>query len=143
MSLPLAELEAQLRILARRVRRAATERGSAVHPDVGDLGYAVLEHLHRTGPGRQADVVVAVASEKAAVSRTVAQLVELGFVVRLPDPDDKRASRVELTPLGARRIAEVVAEHRARYAEKLAGLSAAELTELAGLLERYNAAMEA
>lgn len=142
MSLPLPELEAQLRILARRVRRVAAERGAEVHPDLGELGYAVLEHLHRLGSCRQSDLVTALASEKAAVSRTVGHLVELGFVERLPDPEDGRACRVELTSEGAARTVLVLTDARARNAVKLAGISDAELRELAALLDRYNAAME-
>lgn len=142
MSSPVFALEAQMRVLGRRVRRAAAERAAAVDPALGEIGYAVMEHLHRLGVCRQRDLVASLCVEKAAVSRAVSQLVELGLVGRVDDPDDGRGHMLALTEEGGARITAVLNDRRAAYAAKLAEWSAEDLAAFVAVLERYNAAIE-
>jgi DNA-binding MarR family transcriptional regulator len=139
---PLLALEAQMRLIGRRVRRVAADRAAAVDPSLGEVGYAVLESLHRLGPSRQRDLVSGLCVEKAAVSRAVTQLVELGLVERVDDPDDGRGHQLALTKVGARRIAGVLADRRAVFAARLADWTPEEIAAFVGMLERYNAAIE-
>lgn len=135
-------LEAQLRVLARRVRRAIAERATALDPAIGEVGYAVADHLYRHGDLRQRDLVCMLAIEKAAVSRSVSQLVDLGLVRRDVDPDDGRGHVVALTPAGRERIEAVVRARRAEFAVKLAGWEDDELDAFVAMLERYNTSLE-
>lgn len=139
----LLQLEAQMGIIGRRMRRAVAERAAAIHPSLGAVGYSVLDQLQRCGTSRQTDLVGVLGSEKGAISRAVQQLVDLGLAVRVADPEDRRAHLVALTDLGAARLGEVVAERRAAFAERLGEWSPAQLDEFVSALTRYNAALEA
>jgi DNA-binding MarR family transcriptional regulator len=135
-------LEAQMRVIGRRVRRVVAERANALDPALGEVGYGVLEYLHRLGTSRQRDLVGGMCVEKAAVSRAVSQLVELGLVERVDDPDDGRGHQLALTPVGAKRIGALLTDRRAVLAAKLADWDPAEIDSFVALLARYNAAIE-
>ncbi len=139
----LLELEAQMGMVARRLRRVVAERATAVDPSLGAVGYAALEHLQRHGELRQSALVAALGSEKGAISRAVQQLADLGLVERVEDPDDGRAHRVAITDQGSARLAAVSAVRRAAYAERLGDWTPAELDEFVAMLARYNAALDA
>jgi len=136
------ELEAQMGVVARRVRRVVAERAGVIDPALGAVGYSVIDHLALHGSCRQSDLVSALSSEKGAVSRAVQQLVDLGLALREEDPRDGRACVVALSDEGRRRLDELVRHRRAVYAEKLAGWSTEELEEFVRLLGRYNASLE-
>lgn len=135
-------LEAQLRVLARRVRRNISERASALDPSLGEVGFAVADHLYRNGEVRQRDLVADIATEKAAVSRAVSQMVELGLATREPDPQDGRGHLVALSDTGKRRMDGLLGARRAEFRAKLAGWDDGELQAFVAMLERYNAALE-
>jgi len=59
-----------------------------------------------------------------------------GLVVRTPDPADRRAFRVRLTPAGRRAFRAMAAEHERWIVEAFAGLSERELAGLASLLSK-------
>jgi len=63
-------------------------------------------------------------------------LASEGHVVRDPDPDDRRAFRVRLTPAGRRAFRAMAGEHEAWIVELFTGLSAHELAQLRALLGR-------
>ncbi len=57
------------------------------------------------------------------VSRMVGRLVELGLIVRLPNPDDLRAARVEVTPAGVRVHGRIRAQRAAAMSDGVAELA--------------------
>jgi DNA-binding MarR family transcriptional regulator len=142
MSSQLLELEAQMALIGRRMRRVVAERAAAVDPSLGAVAYGVLEHLNRTGECRQSELVSALGSEKGAISRAVHQLVDLGMVARVADPDDGRAQQIAITAEGVARLQDVVADRRAAYAEKLADWTPDEIATFVETLARYNAALD-
>lgn len=142
MSSELLELEAQMAVIGRRMRRVLAERAAAVDPTLGAVAYGVLEQLHRYGDCRQTELVHTLGSEKGAISRAVQQLVDLGLVARVPDPDDGRAHQIAITAEGTSRLQGVVAERRAAYAERLADWTPEEIAGFVATLVRYNAALE-
>lgn len=137
------ELEAQVGVLTRRLRRVVAERAAALDPSLSSVGYVVLEHLRRHGPSRQSEIVAALSSEKGAVSRAVRELAGLGFVDCVPDPEDGRAQQVAISGFGTQRLDEVVEARRAAYAEKLKDWTTDEILSLAADLARYNASLDA
>lgn len=136
------ELEAQMGVVVRRVRRVVAERAAAIDPALGAVAYSVLDHLAAQGPCRQSDLVSVLSSEKGAVSRAVQQLVDLGLARREEDPSDGRACVVGLTDEGRRRLDALVRRRRSAYGEKLADWSPDELREFVRLLGRYNESLE-
>ena len=138
----LRDLEAQMAVIGRRIRRAVAERAAAVDPSLGAVAYGVLEHLHRSGACRQTEMIGALGSEKGAISRAVQQLVDLGLVARVPDPDDGRAHQIAISTEGARRLEDVIAARRSSYAQRLADWTPDEIAGFVAALARYNAALE-
>ena len=69
------------------------------HPQVDPMAYPLLFNL-KVAPMRVSALAEAVHSDVSTVSRQVSTLVDLGFVVRGPDPDDGRAQALSLTDEG-------------------------------------------
>ncbi|MCW2939379.1 MAG: MarR family transcriptional regulator [Actinomycetia bacterium] len=57
-----------------------------------------MMRLWESGPQRQADLAAEFGTDSARMTRTVQRLERAGYVRRVPDPDDGRATRVEPTP---------------------------------------------
>lgn len=70
------------------------------------------------------------------VTGIVDQLVKEGLVERQPEPGDRRALRVRLTPAGEKAFAEMAREHEAWIVSLLAGLTRREHAQLFGLLAK-------
>jgi DNA-binding MarR family transcriptional regulator len=64
------------------------------------------------------------------------QLVSEGWVARVPDPADKRATLLRLTPLGRSRFAEMAGEHERWLMEMFSGFDRDEEQVLFDLLGR-------
>ncbi|MGC4895859.1 MarR family winged helix-turn-helix transcriptional regulator [Micromonospora sp. DT31] len=60
----------------------------------------LMMRLWESGPQRQADLADEFGTDSASMTRTVQRLERSGYVRRVPDPDDRRATRVEPTPAG-------------------------------------------
>ena len=58
----------------------------------------LMMRLWESGPQRQADLAAEFGTDSASMTRTVQRLERAGYVRRVPDPGDGRATRVEPTP---------------------------------------------
>jgi DNA-binding MarR family transcriptional regulator len=58
----------------------------------------LMMRLWESGPQRQADLAAEFNTDSASMTRTVQRLERAGYVRRVPDPDDGRATLVEPTP---------------------------------------------
>ncbi|WP_028472419.1 MarR family winged helix-turn-helix transcriptional regulator [Nocardioides alkalitolerans] len=134
----LLDLETQLLVLLRRMRRNIAERAHEVEPGLAVLAYAVLDQLVRDGSGRAADLGCHLGADKGAMSRAVHQLVELDLVARTTDPEDARAQLLSLTEEGRRRMNAVAERRRGRFAERMSGWEHDEIAALVDGLTRYN-----
>jgi MarR family transcriptional regulator, organic hydroperoxide resistance regulator len=72
----------------------------------------------------------------STISKMLRRMERAGFVVRRPDADDQRVSRVYLTEAGRAVESEVQAAFRTLEAETFAGLASEERVLLHGLLQR-------
>ena len=99
----LRHLEREVGVLIRRVRRVIGERARAVHEELQPASYLMLSWLADEGPVRASEMVETFAIDKGAISRQLQHLVDLGLVVRSPDPDDGRATLVAARPSSSRR----------------------------------------
>jgi DNA-binding MarR family transcriptional regulator len=70
------------------------------------------------------------------VTRTVQQLQKSGYVTRVPDPDDGRAQRIQLTPAGREAIDRVRDAGARGMQLALAEWSPEELRQLSTLFHR-------
>src|SRR3954462_11855278 len=139
----LRQLEREVAVLVRRIKKVIGERARAVHEDLQPASYLMLSWLVDEGPVRASAMVERFSIDKGAISRQLQHLDELGLVVRTPDPDDRRATLVAASDDARRRLADVT-EHRRKWLdEQLADWTAEELATFATTLEKYNRALNA
>ncbi|MEU2270604.1 MarR family transcriptional regulator [Streptomyces olindensis] len=97
---------------------------------------ALLRQIADCEPLRPGELAVRLGVEASHVTRTVQQLQKSGYVTRVPDPDDRRAQRIELTEAGARAIAKVREAGVRGMQMALSDWSPEELRQLATLFHR-------
>jgi DNA-binding MarR family transcriptional regulator len=131
-------LEHEIGVIARRLRRVTAERARMIHPDLAAAAYSLLAAVADEGPCRASALAEGFSLDKGAVSRYLSQLEDLGLLSRTPDPQDGRASLLQLTSLGRQRMTEMLQERRAMYGDLLSSWSNEDLARLAGDLGRYN-----
>lgn len=127
------------------VSRAAppseTELAGLVEQMVGELWWRVnaelpselsrtsaslLKYLSEQGPQRVTALATREQVAQPTMSVIVKRLVARGLVDRRPDPEDRRATLVAITPLGAQTLRERAQLRTRWFASRLAGLDAAE-----------------
>jgi DNA-binding MarR family transcriptional regulator len=127
-----------------RVSRLARELEARLEPVYKELGrepgwHDLLATLRRSGPPfalRPSDLTGTLMLTSSGTTKRLDKLEEAGLIVRGPDPNDRRAILITLTPAGKDLIDGVTAAHLANEASLLEGLSAAEQRELAALLRK-------
>jgi DNA-binding MarR family transcriptional regulator len=101
-------------------------------------GATLLFKLSAKGDSlRVTDLAEILGVDTPTVTRKVQQLERNGMVVRQTDPDDRRASRIRLTPGGRRTIERVRRARRAWLEELLAKWDDDDLSALADLLSHF------
>ena len=88
------------------------------------------------GPLRLSELAERMGITAPTASRAVDGLVDLGLLERLPDPEDRRAVRIDVTGSGRTRVEERVALAAAALEPAAAALSAQDRARLASLLAR-------
>ncbi|MFB7084492.1 MarR family winged helix-turn-helix transcriptional regulator [Streptomyces sp. NPDC056296] len=97
---------------------------------------ALLRQVADSGPLRPGELAARLGVEASHVTRTVRQLQRTGYVSRVPDPDDRRAQRIELTEAGRRAVARLREAGARGMQMALADWSPEELRQLATLFHR-------
>jgi len=91
----LAEMLAQLA----RQTVAAEQPVLAAH-GLSMWGYIVLSALDRSPIRTQAALAEAIGADKTRIIPTLDELQKLGYIERIPDPEDRRARLLEITESG-------------------------------------------
>src|SRR5262249_42787575 len=73
-----------------------------------------LLRLHRTGPERVSELAVQLGLDPTTVTRHLDELESRGLIVRRPDPTDRRATLVHLTPAAVAKLDAADADRRVR-----------------------------
>ncbi|AZQ39715.1 MarR family transcriptional regulator [Streptomyces cyaneochromogenes] len=97
---------------------------------------ALLRQVADSEPLRPGELANRLGVEASHVTRTVQQLQKSGYVSRVPDPQDRRAQRIELTEAGRQAIARVRDAGARGMQLALADWTPQELRQLAGLFHR-------
>ncbi|MCL8017369.1 MarR family winged helix-turn-helix transcriptional regulator [Streptomyces sp. AS02] len=97
---------------------------------------ALLRQVADSEPLRPGELANRLGVEASHVTRTVQQLQKSGYVSRVPDPQDRRAQRIELTEAGRQAIARVRDAGARGMQLALADWTPEELRQLAGLFHR-------
>jgi DNA-binding MarR family transcriptional regulator len=101
---------------------------------------AMEDPPYRLSPGRLAKRE---GLSSGAMTNRLDQLEKAGFVRRLPDPDDRRALKVELTEKGHKLWADSLSAQAAKEARLAAALDERELTQLNKLLRKVLSGLDA
>ena len=101
-------------------------------------GAALLHKLSAGGDSlRITDLAELLGVDAPTVTRKVQQLEREEMVVRHTDPEDRRATRIRLTPVGRRTLDRVMRARRAWLERLLEGWDDDDLSTLAELLGRF------
>jgi DNA-binding MarR family transcriptional regulator len=137
------ELNRAVSLLLRRAKRFTSERARELDPCLPGPGYNLLVLLGHLGPRRAQSLADLYELDKGVVSRYVQQLTDLGLVTRTADPTDRRATLLELSEEGRRRLEESLARRRTEVADTLlADWSPQRVRRLAHELAAYTEALE-
>lgn len=124
---------------------AAQEVESRVEHALEEVGLSLakvklLRHLYNS---KDAIPLGALAEKNSCVKSNVTQLMDRmegeGLVKRVPDPDDRRSVRAQITAEGRRKYEAASKRLAVAEADVMAGFSAAERQQLVEYLERLRA----
>jgi DNA-binding MarR family transcriptional regulator len=127
-----------------RISRLARELEARLEPVYKDHGlepgwHDVLATLRRNGPPyqlRPTEFTGALMLTSSGTTKRLDRLEQAGLITRAPDPVDRRATIITLTPKGLELIDSVTAAHLDNERRLLATLSEAEQRRLADLLRK-------
>ncbi|MFD7154255.1 MarR family winged helix-turn-helix transcriptional regulator [Kribbella sp. NPDC059898] len=128
------QISALLDAIVRRQRRASREGfgDSVTHGQ-----YRLLRTLDNAGrPIRLSDLAARLGIVPRSATSVVDDLEAAGLVARQPDPHDRRATLVDLTPDGRQILTTLREKRRDVMVSQLARLDATEQQTLAALLRR-------
>jgi MarR family transcriptional regulator, transcriptional regulator for hemolysin len=120
---------------------AATALRNAYDVRLAPLGLtlslaSLLAYVADFGPVSQTRAAEHLGQGRAATGSQVDRLEQLGYVERLPDPDDRRVWMVAITASGRALVDEVTEVDGVLRAELRSGISRAERQQLAAVLVR-------
>lgn len=121
--------------------RTAHAQRNFLRPHLKELGLSpgqpkVLRYLANLGPGSQRDLADYCDVDPSAISRMLDSLERGGFVVRKPNPSDRRSDWVELTGKGRTTYAAWDRQCKVIEQQMLQGFSPEERERLTEFLER-------
>lgn len=132
--MPTEDLAAQFARITRRLVDA--ERPLLAAHGLSMWAYIALSHLARAPAGTQLALAQAIQYDKTRLIGLLDELERDGLITREPDPADRRARIVELTPAGKARHAAAQADIRAMETKLLKDLSAGDRDRLRAALAR-------
>lgn len=122
-------------LLGRSLRGVLAHDAGAVLPPAL---IGVLYILASKGECRQNELASEMFVSQSSLSRQIAELVEGGYVVRETDPEDRRASRVRVSPAGSEVLTATKERRAARLREMLEDWSQDEATTAVDSVNRLN-----
>lgn len=132
-------LERAISSLARRGTLGRLHRAliDTAGVDIDRAAYLVLRRLHLDGPARIGDLATRSGVEPSTVSRHVRMLESRGWLVKLPDADDRRAMQASVTADGAALVAAVERERHTLLDQALDGWSEDDIDRFVELMNRF------
>ena len=113
----------------------------------GGLSLAKMKLLRHLNSCKEAIPLGALAEKNSCVKSNVTQLMDRmegeGLVRRIPDPDDRRSVRAQITPEGRRKYEAAAKRLALAETEVMASFSAAERQQLIEFLERLRSGVPA
>lgn len=136
--LPRFRLGMRLTVLARRWRQMLDERLGRV--GFSDATWTPLSHLARYGDDvSQKELAERMQIDTSSLVRLLDILEAKGEIERHPDPDDRRAKRLHLTPAGRSAFAAIDGRLRSLEDEMLGDITDEEIETVTSVFERIDA----
>src|SRR3954452_3627522 len=143
---PMERIERELTQLVRQSLKVRQHlEGSGLDHKAQPLERAaesILGMLEEQGSSRLGAVAARFHLDASTVSRQVSTLERQGLLVREPDPGDRRACRLRLSPAGEQALARTRAARRQLLRDLLARWSDADRAVFAALLQQLNADLD-
>lgn len=121
-----------------------TLRAVMTHSEPDQLPSAlagVLFLLSRRGECRPSELAAEMYVSQSALSRSLGELVELGFIDRKPDPDDRRAHRISCSPTGIEALRQLRERRIERMSAELVDWNDEQLAHALDVVDRLNVTM--
>lgn len=115
-----AELAARLRMTLGRLNRRVRQHGPQT---LSSSQASTLASVETLGPVRLGDLAVREGVTAPTQSRLVASLEQQGLLRRMPDPEDRRATLLDITAQGRRQLQRLRGERSAFLVAQLGRLS--------------------
>jgi DNA-binding MarR family transcriptional regulator len=119
------------------IGRLIRQRSQGETLDTGT--FWLLKTLGTNGAMRVTDLAACTNLDPSTVSRHVTQLHRAGLIERTPDPDDRRAQRVQASGLGLRQLDAALRARMAVLERTLDSWEPGDVRELDRLLTRFAA----
>jgi DNA-binding MarR family transcriptional regulator len=126
------ELAARLRMTLGRLNRRVRQHGPSV---LSSSQASTLASVEALGPVRLGDLAAHEGVTAPTQSRLVASLEQQGLVRRMPDAEDRRATRLVITAQGRRQLDQLRSERSAFLVGQLGRLSPAQRDALVAALD--------
>jgi DNA-binding MarR family transcriptional regulator len=117
---------------SRRHERLMAESGLSLDR----AAVALLRHIAESEPLRPGVLAARLSVEASHVTRQLRQLERAGYVMRVPDPNDRRAQRAQLTEAGLAAVERMQEVRRRGMEAALGSWTSEDLAQLAVLFHR-------
>jgi DNA-binding MarR family transcriptional regulator len=131
------QIEQQLTVLLRRVQRIHISTSSG-EIDLDRSAYGLMCRLADEGPQRLGALATAFGLDPSTITRQVQALEKSGLAARSVDPEDRRASILDLTEEGRTVLERTRSYRRSRLEQALADWPDEDREQLGRLLEQLN-----
>ncbi len=121
---------------AKRMKQFFQQRLAAVDADITIDQWVLLQELDRQDGQSQLDLAKATFKDAPTVTRIIDLLCKKELTHRVPDPEDRRRFRIELTGAGRQKIREVLPLVKTFRQEAWQGLSEDEVDQLVATLNK-------
>ncbi|HEL1640752.1 TPA: MarR family winged helix-turn-helix transcriptional regulator [Streptococcus suis] len=99
--------------------------------------FGVLEALYNKGDLRIQDLIDKLLSTSGNMTVVIRNMIRDGYITKVPDCADRRASRISLTPFGRETIEKILPEHYDNIGNIFSVLSTEDQIALAELLKKF------
>ena len=121
---------------AKKMKRAFQQRLLLAEAGITVDQWVILQTLSRSDGLSQLEIGEAVFKDAPTITRIIDLLCQKQLTRRVPDPEDRRRFRIQMTALGQEKAEEVLPLVRDFREQAWKGLSEAEVDQLVSMLNR-------
>ena len=135
-------LGAELNALLSASRALDVRTAAAFHPDLQPAAFHLARWLYAYGPVQPSTLAEAVGMDRSSTSSLIGSMKRLELIASMPDPVDRRAVVVSLTPAGEARVIEALDVRSSAFFKRTHDWPLEDLRRFTTLLKEFNARTE-